>query len=65
MKIVKQMLMQLGTLYEKSDTRRAYNDSLTLHLEFQFVSATSNKRPTGLNGNLSIRDLTPTSCQKD
>ena len=24
----------------------------------------SNKRPTGLNGHLSIRDLTLTSCQK-
>lgn len=32
MKIVKQMLMHLGTLYEKSDTRRAYSDSFTLHL---------------------------------
>ena len=34
MKIVKQMLMHLGTLYEKSDTRRAYmySDSYTLHL---------------------------------
>ena len=32
MKIVKQMLMQLGTLYEKSDTRRACSDSFTLHL---------------------------------
>ena len=31
MKIVQQMLMHLGTLYEKSDTRRAYSDSFTLH----------------------------------
>ena len=31
MKIVKQMLMHLGTLYEKSDTRRAYIDSFTIH----------------------------------
>ena len=23
-----------------------------------------NKRPTGLNGHLSIKDFTPTSCQK-
>ena len=36
MKIVKQMLMHIGTLYEKSDTRRAYSDSFTLHLESQF-----------------------------
>ena len=33
--------MHLGTLYKKSDTRRAYSDLFTLHLEFQFVSATS------------------------
>ena len=41
MKIAKQMLMHLGTLYEKSDTRRACSDSFTLHLEFQFVFAAS------------------------
>ena len=41
MKIVKQMLMHLGTLYEKSYTRRAYSDSFTLHLESQSVSAAS------------------------
>ena len=41
MKIVKQMLMHLGTLYEKSDNRRAYSDSITLHLESQSVSAAS------------------------
>ena len=41
MKIVKQMLMHLGTLYEKSYTRRAYSDSFTLHFESQFVSAAS------------------------
>ena len=41
MKIVKQMLMHLGTLHEKSDARRAYSDSFTLHLKSQFVSAAS------------------------
>ena len=41
MKIVKQMLMHIGTLYEKSDTRRAYSDSFTLHLESQFLSTAS------------------------
>ena len=33
MKIVKQMMIHLGTLYEKSDTCRAYSDSFTLHSE--------------------------------
>ena len=43
MKIVKKLLMHLGTLYEKSDTRRAYtcSNSFTLHFESQFVSAAS------------------------
>ena len=43
MKIVKQVLMHLEVriLYEKSDTRRAYSDSFTLHLESQSVSAAS------------------------
>ena len=38
------MLIHFGTLYEKSDTRRANGDSFTLHLESQFVSAASIKR---------------------
>ena len=38
MKIVKQMLMHLGTLYEKSDTRRA---SFTLPYDSQFVSTSA------------------------
>ena len=42
MKIVKK-LMHLGTFYEHSDTRRAYNDSFTLHFESQFVSAASKR----------------------
>ena len=42
MKIVKQMLMHLGTFYEKIDTRRAYSDSFTIHfLESHSVSAAS------------------------
>ena len=36
--------------------------SLIVH--FQAVGGPVNKRPTGLNGHLSIRDFTPTSCQK-
>ena len=36
--------MHLGTLYKKSDTRRAYSDLFTLHFESQFVSAASIKR---------------------
>ena len=42
MKIVKQMLMHLGTLYEKSDTRRAYSDSFlfTLNPNVSAVSKT-------------------------
>ena len=39
MKIVKHMLIHLGTLYAKSDTRRAYSDSFTLRLESQSVPA--------------------------
>ena len=35
------MLMHLGTLYEKSDTRRAYSNSFTLHSGSQSVSAAS------------------------
>ena len=30
----------------------------------QISNAKENKRPTGLNGHSSIRDLTLTSCQK-
>ena len=30
----------------------------------QDVFVFKNKRPTGLNGHLSIGDFTPTSCQK-
>ena len=30
-----------------------------------FCRLAENKRPTGLNGHLSIRDYTLTSCQKD
>ena len=41
MKIVKQMLMHISTLYEKSDIRHAYSDSFTIHLESKFVSAAS------------------------
>ena len=41
MKIAKQMLRHLGTLYKKADTRRAYSDLFILHLESQFVSAAS------------------------
>ena len=41
MKIVKQMLMHLGTLYEKSDIRSEYNESFTLHLGYQSVPAAS------------------------
>ena len=55
MKIVKQMLMHLGTLYEKSDTRRAYGDSFILHLESQFVFAASK---TFTVPQLSVSDKT-------
>ena len=41
MKIVKQMLRHLGTLYKNADTRRAYSVLFTLHLEYQFMSAAS------------------------
>ena len=37
MKIVKQMLMHLGALYEKSYTRRAYSASFTLKLCLQHL----------------------------
>ena len=43
MKIVKQLLMHLGALYEKSNTRRADSDSFTLYLESQSVSAASKR----------------------
>ena len=55
MKIVKQMLMHLGTLYDKSDTRRAYCDSFTLQIESQFVSAASK---TFTVPQLSVSDKT-------
>ena len=49
------MLKHLGTLYENSDTRRAYSDSFTLHFEFQFVSAVSK---TFTDPQLSVSDKT-------
>ena len=44
MKIVKEMLMHLGTMFEKSDTRRAYSALLTPYLELQLESAASIER---------------------
>ena len=62
----------IHVIFEYSIIKQMFRNPIITQYKYQslfkrmylFVSIWHNKRPTGLNGHLSIRDFTLTSCQK-